>query len=102
MLLVISPAKSLDFESPLPTQQHTQSDFLEQSQTLINQARELSPAQIGSMMKISDKLAPLHSLLKATCIKAWKQKRLVMLTTSSPSSTYEFSLGYMACSAHWI
>jgi cytoplasmic iron level regulating protein YaaA (DUF328/UPF0246 family) len=60
MLLVISPAKSLDFESPLPTQQHTQSDFLEQSQTLINQARELSPAQIGSMMKISDKLAELN------------------------------------------
>lgn len=60
MLLVISPAKSLDFESPLPTQQHSQSDFLKQSRQLIKEARELSPAQIGQMMKISDKLATLN------------------------------------------
>lgn len=61
MLMVISPAKTLDYESPLATQRFTHPALLDESQKLIAVARQLSPAQIGSLMKISDKLAVLNA-----------------------------------------
>lgn len=61
MLMVISPAKTLDFESPLATKRYTQPTLLEESQKLIAVARRLSPADIGSLMHISDKLAVLNA-----------------------------------------
>lgn len=61
MLMVISPAKTLDFESPLATKRYTQPALLEESQKLIALARQLSPADIGSLMHISDKLAVLNA-----------------------------------------
>lgn len=61
MLMVISPAKTLDYESPLATQRFTQPALLEKSQQLIEVARDLSPAQIASLMSISDKLAHLNA-----------------------------------------
>lgn len=61
MLMVISPAKTLDYESPLATRRFTQPALLEESQKLIAVARQLSPAQIGSLMHISDKLALLNA-----------------------------------------
>ena len=61
MLLVISPAKTLDYESPLATDKYTQPQLLEASQQLIDIARQLSPAQIASLMSISDKLAHLNA-----------------------------------------
>ena len=61
MLMVISPAKTLDYESPLATSRFTQPALLEKSQQLIDVARDLSPAQIASLMSISDKLAHLNA-----------------------------------------
>ena len=61
MLMVISPAKTLDYESPLATQRFSQPALLEKSHQLIDVARDLSPAQIGSLMSISDKLAHLNA-----------------------------------------
>ncbi|OON40067.1 peroxide stress protein YaaA [Izhakiella australiensis] len=61
MLLVISPAKTLDYESPLATTRFTQPELLDQSQKLIKVARKLTPAEIGSLMHISDKLATLNA-----------------------------------------
>jgi len=61
MLLVVSPAKKLDFESPVATSKFTQPTLLEQSQLLINDCIKLSPAEIASLMKLSDKLAGLNS-----------------------------------------
>ncbi|WP_196140410.1 peroxide stress protein YaaA [Aliikangiella sp. G2MR2-5] len=60
MITVISPAKSLDYESPLATKQKSQPRFLEQSQELIDQLQELAPQDIASLMKLSDKLAVLN------------------------------------------
>src|SRR5690606_12063915 len=60
MLVLISPAKTLDFETPAPTNIATQPDFLDQSQILVNALRKLSPAQISGLMGISDKLAVLN------------------------------------------
>lgn len=67
MLLIISPAKTLDYETPAHTSQFTEPDFLDQSALLIEQLRQLSPAQIGSLMSISDKLAQLN----AARFQAW-------------------------------
>ena len=60
MLMVISPAKTLDFESPAKTKQSTVPDFLEQSQQLIDELQVLSPADISSLMNISEKLGDLN------------------------------------------
>lgn len=61
MLMVISPAKTLDYTTPLATSRYTQPALLEKSQQLIAVARDLSPAQIASLMSISDKLALLNA-----------------------------------------
>ena len=60
MLIVISPAKTLDFEAPAKTKKFTQPQFLEQSQLLIEKLRAFDPAQIGELMSISPDLAALN------------------------------------------
>lgn len=60
MLLLISPAKSLDFERPVPALPHSQPDFLTHAARLISVLREKTPAQIASLMSISDQLAALN------------------------------------------
>lgn len=60
MLIVISPAKTLDFESPLATETFTHPQFLEDSQQLIDELRHLTAPQVSSLMKISDKLGELN------------------------------------------
>ncbi|MDO7083805.1 peroxide stress protein YaaA [Pseudocolwellia sp. AS88] len=61
MLIVVSPAKKLDFETPSPTNKFTQSDLLEHSQELINRCVKLTPADLSSLMSISDQLAGLNA-----------------------------------------
>lgn len=61
MLVVVSPAKNLDFTSPVPTDQATSPDMLEQASQLVERCRALSPAQLASLMSISDKLATLNA-----------------------------------------
>lgn len=61
MLMVISPAKTLDFETPPTTKRYTQPEFLDHSQELINQLRDMTPAQIGELMHLSDKLSGLNA-----------------------------------------
>lgn len=61
MLLVVSPAKNLDFESPLVTHKYSQPELLTHSQLLIDECIKLSPADISSLMGISDKLAGLNA-----------------------------------------
>ncbi len=60
MLIVISPAKTLDFETAATTESYSQPRFLEESQLLINELNNLSTADIASLMKLSDKLAALN------------------------------------------
>ncbi len=61
MLLLISPAKTLDYQSPLATRRYTQPELLEYSQQLIGEARNLSEAQIKTLMGVSDKIASLNA-----------------------------------------
>ncbi len=61
MLALISPAKTLDYETPLPTDQFTQARLLEHSQELIEVARKLSATEIASLMSVSEKIANLNA-----------------------------------------
>jgi len=60
MLICISPAKTLDYDSVLPPLDVTQTDFLDDSQVLINEIRHQSVADIRKLMKLSEKLAELN------------------------------------------
>ena len=62
MLIVISPAKTLDFETAPITKVYTQPEFLKESRQLVSQLKELTPAEVSSLMKISDKLGVLNFL----------------------------------------
>ena len=46
MLIVVSPAKTLDYESPLATEKSTQPDLIEYSKQLIDVCRKLTPADV--------------------------------------------------------
>lgn len=61
MLMVISPAKTLDYESPLATNTYTQPDFLDDACELVDQLKTLEPHQISNLMSISDKLGQLNA-----------------------------------------
>lgn len=61
MLVVISPAKNLDYDSPLPTAEYSQPRMLERAQELVDRCQALSPMQLSELMKISDKLAGLNA-----------------------------------------
>ncbi|KGT47997.1 MULTISPECIES: peroxide stress protein YaaA [Acinetobacter] len=60
MLALISPAKTLDYETALPIDQHTQARLLQHSQELIEVARKLSATEIASLMSVSEKIAKLN------------------------------------------
>ncbi|HDZ55985.1 MAG TPA: peroxide stress protein YaaA [Pseudomonas xinjiangensis] len=60
MLMVISPAKTLDYETRSVASKHTLPRYLEHSEELINVLREKSPQEIAQLMSISDKLASLN------------------------------------------
>ncbi|SNS75823.1 hypothetical protein SAMN06265795_10671 [Noviherbaspirillum humi] len=66
MLLVLSPAKSLDYETPPITEKHTKIRFARHSAELIDILRGYSPDRIGSLMQISDALAALNVQRYAT------------------------------------
>ena len=61
MLLVISPAKTLDFDTPPSIQLASQPGFLKESQQLIDTLSQYSPAELSTLMSLSDKLAVLNS-----------------------------------------
>lgn len=60
MLIVVSPAKTLDYDSPLPTDEFTNPAHLKQSQLLINRLRDLSSLDLSELMHISSKIAELN------------------------------------------
>ena len=60
MRLVISPAKSLDFETQVPTEVFTNPFFIEKSKIINKSLKKLSPKELSDLMAISDKLAELN------------------------------------------
>src|SRR5947209_8228024 len=70
MLIVLSPAKSLDYTTPPTTDVHTLPDFIARSAELIEVLKKLSPAEVGGLMHISDALAHLN----VTRFSSWSKK----------------------------
>lgn len=60
MLFLLSPAKSLDYDTPVGELPHTQPQFIAQSTQLVEVLRRQSPAQVASLMSLSDSLAALN------------------------------------------
>ena len=60
MKIVISPAKSLNFEKQLPTLNYTEPQFLKQATTIQNTLKKKNPNQLSELMDISEKLAELN------------------------------------------
>lgn len=68
MLIVLSPAKTLDLESKLVTKLHTQPEMLDEAEKLVKVLQPKSPAALSKLMSISDNLG----VLNADRFQAWK------------------------------
>ncbi|MFT5113193.1 MAG: cytoplasmic iron level regulating protein YaaA (DUF328/UPF0246 family) [Parasphingorhabdus sp.] len=68
MLTVISPAKTLDYETPALTEEFTQPSQLTQSRKLVRRLRQLSATDLSSLMSVSSNIADLNR----DRFKAWK------------------------------
>ena len=60
MKIIISPAKSLDFEKQLPTEEFSIPNFLSESKVINDSLKKRSPGELKSLMSISEKLADLN------------------------------------------
>ena len=60
MLIVISPAKTLDYQTPLPSKKFTQPEFLDESEKLIKTLRVMAPDELVDLMHVSSKIAELN------------------------------------------
>ena len=60
MKLVLSPAKSLDFETELPINEYTEAQFLKQSERLNKLLKKKSARSLSKLMSISDALGQLN------------------------------------------
>jgi cytoplasmic iron level regulating protein YaaA (DUF328/UPF0246 family) len=68
MLTVISPAKTLDFDTPTVTDAFTQPVHLTQSRKLVRRMRQLSGQELSKLMHVSDNIADLNQQR----FKKWK------------------------------
>ena len=73
MIFLLSPAKSLDFDTEVPTQQLSEPEFLDQSEYLINKLQKLSVRQVKKLMNISEELGQLN----VKRFQDWSKKRLI-------------------------
>jgi len=60
VLIVVSPAKSLDYESKLPTKKHSEPRMLEHSEELVGVMAKKSPSEISKLMHVSESLGELN------------------------------------------
>jgi cytoplasmic iron level regulating protein YaaA (DUF328/UPF0246 family) len=60
VLIVVSPAKSLDYESKLPTKKHSEPRLLDRSRELVDMMAKKSPRELSKMMSISESLGELN------------------------------------------
>ena len=83
MLMLISPAKKLDFETPANTKLETNGGFLDDAELLIEELRELSEKDLAKLMKLSDALAELN-------VKRYKDFALPFTVENAKQALYAF------------
>ena len=79
MLIVLSPAKSLDFETPPTTKLQSTPDFLDRSSQLIDVLRGYSPLQLGALMDLSDTLSALNVARYASWSRDTREARQAIM-----------------------
>ncbi len=84
MKIVISPAKSLDFERPLPTDEHSEAAFLSESERLNKLMKKKSAKSLSKLMSISDALGRLN-------YERNQEWNLPFKTTNARPAIYAFS-----------
>jgi cytoplasmic iron level regulating protein YaaA (DUF328/UPF0246 family) len=89
MLIVLSPAKTLDFESSAKTDTYTQPSFIPQAAELIENLRRYSPAQLASLMGISDALAHLNVSRFASWSETFSQENAKQAMLAFNGDVYE-------------
>lgn len=89
MLIVLSPAKSLDYDTPPTTDVHTTPAFVPRSAELIELLKKLSPAEIGSLMSISDPLAVLNVNRYASWSRKFTSKNAKQAVLAFNGDVYE-------------
>ena len=63
MLAILSPAKTLDYQTPLTTKKSSQADFNRESSELMSTLRKFAPADIASLMKIVYLMSPSYDFI---------------------------------------
>ena len=121
MLAILSPAKTLDYETPLKTKLNSQPIYGRESNQLIKTLRTFEPFEVASLMKISDKLADLNHKryvewrnkpaeskhvprlwpLREMSIKASKRKVSMTMTLNSRRDTCAFCPGFTGYCVLW-
>ena len=84
MKIVISPAKSLDYTTELPTKKYTEAQFLSKSETIQKTLKKKKPKDLMELMSISEKLADLN----------WQRNqdwKLPFTTENSRPAVYAFN-----------
>lgn len=83
MLIVVSPAKKLDFENPALTSDYTDPIFLDKSKGLIKELKKLTSEDLQKLMKISPKLAELN-------VTRYRQFKTPFTTKNAKQAAYAF------------
>lgn len=89
MILVISPAKALDFETAPTTAVHSQPDFLDDAQALIEILRQRSLAEIAELMSLSDPLASLNVARYASWSRPFDRENAKQAVLAFNGDVYE-------------
>ena len=89
MLIVLSPAKSLDYETPATTDKHTLPIFIGESAKLISELKKLSLQEVAELMDLSDKLAALNVARFADWSKTFTLKNSKQAILAFNGDVYE-------------
>jgi cytoplasmic iron level regulating protein YaaA (DUF328/UPF0246 family) len=100
MLLLLSPAKTLDYNTPLPITADSQPCFVEQAQALINVLKAKSVEGIAALMGLSAKLAVLNVQRYAAWVASCTQENSRPAVFAFNGDVYEGLQAYSLSAAH--
>lgn len=89
MLIVLSPAKSLDYDTAASTEAHTLPDFIPDAAELVTRLKSFSPAEIASLMRVSDPLAALNAGRYANWSRKFTSKNAKQAVLAFNGDVYE-------------
>ena len=89
MYILLSPAKTLDFTTPPHIAEYSQCDWLDESAALIEYLRRLTPAEVASLMGLSDALAALNVARYATWSRPFTPENAKQAALAFAGDVYE-------------